>query len=147
MPLSITCCQAILGVEAVAPEFASAPQEEQEDQEGEDAQAEVEAKGRGVGEGGGGDQRAGGVGGEAGGISEIEHVELAQAPGEPLGHTSQGVSDALHLEAPHARRAQNDPGVRFLPSDGLLGEDDKVPNIPGHEGPALSGGAGKLLSV
>jgi len=100
-----------------------------------------------VGEGGSGNQRAGGVGGEARGISKIEHVELAQAPREPLGHTSQGVSDALHLEAPHARRAQNDPGVRFLPSDGLLGEDDNVPNIPGHEGPALSGGAGKLFSV
>ncbi len=125
-----------------------------------------------MGEGGGSNEQAVGVGGEAGGVdeaesqrtashaiayigimpilpvrSEIEHVELAQAPREPLGHTSQGVSDAFHLEAPHARRAQNDPGMRLLPSDGLLGEDDKVPNIPGHEGPALSGGAGKLLSV
>ena len=95
----------------------------------------------------GGNYRPGGVGGEAGGISEIEHIELAQTPREPPGHTSQGVSNALHLEAPHARRAQNDPGMWFLPSDGLLGEDDKVPDVPGHEGPALSGGAGKLLSV
>lgn len=85
--------------------------------------------------------------GEAEGISEIEYVELAQAPRKPLGHMSQGVSNALYLEALHARRAQNDPGVRFVPSDGLLGKDDKVPNIPGHEGSALSGGTGKLLSV
>ena len=47
-----------------------------------------------------GDQRASGGLGEAGGISEIEHVELAQASREPLSHTSQGASDALRrLEA------------------------------------------------
>ena len=93
------------------------------------------------------DQWAGGGHGEAEGTSEIEHVELAKALREPLGHTSQGVSDTFYFEAPHTLRAQNDPGMRFLPADRLLGEDDKVPNISGHKGPAFSGGTGKLLTI
>jgi hypothetical protein len=53
----------------------------------------------------------------------------------------------VDLGTTDAGRAENDPGVGFLPTDGVLGEKDKMPSISGDEAAMFSRRVGQLLSV
>lgn len=78
---------------------------------------------------------------------EIKHVVLAETLGEPFSQSSQGISNGSDLKPLDAWWTKDDPGVGLLSADGILGEDNKVASISGHQAPTHSRRIGELLPV
>lgn len=79
--------------------------------------------------------------------SERDHVKLAEPTRKPSSKASEITRYLAYLDPPQARRAQHNPGVRLLPANRLLGQQDEMAHISGDEASPLSGSVPKLLAV